>query len=190
MLLGAELWEPGTPTDINRWQQQILQGVFPSLYILLLRGKMGGVHLLSPQLTQLCLSVPSDKAENGEPYQRRRGVGTPLPDSPPVFPTAKDAALTASSSSWRRILLMILAITIHNIPGKAQLSAWPSIYLSIPLSVHPCTLPGVMLMLSWTQPRRIFWGCLLFSLPPYHCCLQMAPAKWDLSHCTALFAWG
>uniref|UniRef100_A0A8V1AIH2 Zinc transporter ZIP11 n=1 Tax=Gallus gallus TaxID=9031 RepID=A0A8V1AIH2_CHICK len=57
-----------------------------------------------------------DKAENGEPYQRRRGVGTPLPDSPPVFPTAKDAALTASSSSWRRILLMILAITIHNIP--------------------------------------------------------------------------
>lgn len=43
-------------------------------------------------------------------------MGTPLPDSPPVFPTAKDAALTASSSSWRRILLMILAITIHNIP--------------------------------------------------------------------------
>uniref|UniRef100_A0A8V1ANV0 Zinc transporter ZIP11 n=1 Tax=Gallus gallus TaxID=9031 RepID=A0A8V1ANV0_CHICK len=61
-----------------------------------------------------------DKAENGEPYQRRRGVGTPLPDSPPVFPTAKDAALTASSSSWRRILLMILAITIHNIPAGGE----------------------------------------------------------------------
>ena len=151
MLLGAELWEPGTPTDVNRWQQQILQGVFPSLYILLLRGKEGGVHLLSPRLTQLCLSVPSDKAENGEPYQRRRGVGTPLPDSPPVFPTAKDAALTASSSSWRRILLMILAITIHNIPGKAQLSAWPSIYLSIPLSVHPCTLPGADAELDTAQ---------------------------------------
>ncbi|XP_042688734.1 zinc transporter ZIP11 [Centrocercus urophasianus] len=62
------------------------------------------------------LSIRIDKAENGEPYQRRRGAGTPLPDSPPAFPLARDAALTASSSSWRRILLMILAITIHNIP--------------------------------------------------------------------------
>lgn len=57
-----------------------------------------------------------DKAENGEPYQRRRGLGTPLPDSPPAFPALRDGAPTAGSSSWRRIMLMILAITIHNIP--------------------------------------------------------------------------
>uniref|UniRef100_A0A8C3N9A4 Zinc transporter ZIP11 n=1 Tax=Geospiza parvula TaxID=87175 RepID=A0A8C3N9A4_GEOPR len=57
-----------------------------------------------------------DKAENGEPYQRRRGAGCPLPESPPAFPAPQDGAPLARSSSWRRILLMILAITIHNIP--------------------------------------------------------------------------
>ncbi|NXL87590.1 S39AB protein, partial [Alectura lathami] len=56
-----------------------------------------------------------DKAENGELY-RRRGAGTTLPDGPPAFPASRDSAQAASSSSWRRILLMILAITIHNIP--------------------------------------------------------------------------
>ncbi|NXJ83842.1 S39AB protein, partial [Trogon melanurus] len=56
------------------------------------------------------------KHPNGEPYQRRRGAGTSLPDSPPAFPAARDAAPSAGSSSWRRIMLMILAITIHNIP--------------------------------------------------------------------------
>ncbi|XP_036250694.1 zinc transporter ZIP11 isoform X1 [Molothrus aeneus] len=57
-----------------------------------------------------------DKAENGEPYQRRRGAGPPLPEGPPAFPAPQDGAALARSSSWRRILLMILAITIHNIP--------------------------------------------------------------------------
>ncbi|XP_050764370.1 zinc transporter ZIP11 isoform X2 [Gymnogyps californianus] len=57
-----------------------------------------------------------DKGENGEPYQRRKGVGASLPDGPPAFPAARDGAPTAGSSSWRRIMLMILAITIHNIP--------------------------------------------------------------------------
>ncbi|NXK17154.1 S39AB protein, partial [Arenaria interpres] len=59
---------------------------------------------------------PRNKGENGEPYQRRKGAGVTLPDTPPAFPTARDCALTAGSSSWRRIMLMILAITIHNIP--------------------------------------------------------------------------
>ncbi|XP_039572250.1 zinc transporter ZIP11 isoform X1 [Passer montanus] len=57
-----------------------------------------------------------DKAENGEPYQRRRGAGPPVPESPPAFLAPQDGAPLARSSSWRRILLMILAITIHNIP--------------------------------------------------------------------------
>ncbi|KFV10587.1 Zinc transporter ZIP11 [Tauraco erythrolophus] len=56
------------------------------------------------------------QSENGEPYQRRKGAGASLPDTPPAFPVPRDGAPTASSSSWRRILLMILAITIHNIP--------------------------------------------------------------------------
>ncbi|NWI80898.1 S39AB protein, partial [Dryoscopus gambensis] len=57
-----------------------------------------------------------DKAENGEPYQRRRAAGPPLPEGPPAFPAPRDGAPAAGSSSWRRIMLMILAITIHNIP--------------------------------------------------------------------------
>ncbi|NXD10125.1 S39AB protein, partial [Nothocercus nigrocapillus] len=56
------------------------------------------------------------KHPNGEPYQRRRAGGTGLPDGPPAFPAPRDAAPAPSTSSWRRILLMILAITIHNIP--------------------------------------------------------------------------
>ncbi|XP_050175184.1 zinc transporter ZIP11 isoform X2 [Myiozetetes cayanensis] len=62
------------------------------------------------------LSIRIDKGENGEPYQRRRGVGTSLPDGPPAFPVPRDGASPAGSSSWRRIMLMILAITIHNVP--------------------------------------------------------------------------
>nr|KAF6417187.1 solute carrier family 39 member 11 [Molossus molossus] len=45
----------------------------------------------------------SDKSENGEAYQRKK-AGNLTPPSPP------------SGSSWRRIALLILAITIHNVP--------------------------------------------------------------------------
>ncbi|XP_030362326.1 zinc transporter ZIP11 isoform X2 [Strigops habroptila] len=62
------------------------------------------------------LSIRIDKGENGEPYQRRKGAGPTLPDTPPAFPVARDGAPAPGSSSWRRIMLMILAITIHNIP--------------------------------------------------------------------------
>ncbi|NXH54744.1 S39AB protein, partial [Rhabdornis inornatus] len=63
-----------------------------------------------------------DKAENGELYQRRRPGGSPLPEGPPVFPAPRDGAGAgagagaAASGSWRRMALMILAVTIHNIP--------------------------------------------------------------------------
>uniref|UniRef100_A0A8C5UAJ1 Zinc transporter ZIP11 n=1 Tax=Malurus cyaneus samueli TaxID=2593467 RepID=A0A8C5UAJ1_9PASS len=83
--------------------------------------------LLSCRRSSHCLPVGSaglglDKAENGEPYQRRRGAGTPLADGTPAFPVfptfpaPRDGAPAAGSSSWRRIMLMILAITIHNVP--------------------------------------------------------------------------
>uniref|UniRef100_A0A8C3R771 Zinc transporter ZIP11 n=1 Tax=Cyanoderma ruficeps TaxID=181631 RepID=A0A8C3R771_9PASS len=71
-----------------------------------------GADLLIPELVSGNSSA-GDKAENGEPYQRRRGAGPPLPESPPA---PRDGAPLAGSSSWRRIMLMILAITIHNIP--------------------------------------------------------------------------
>lgn len=58
----------------------------------------------------------SDKGENGEPYQRRKGAGGNQPDTPAPPQILGDNTLVPASNSWRRILLLILAITIHNIP--------------------------------------------------------------------------
>uniref|UniRef100_A0A8C6VD36 Zinc transporter ZIP11 n=1 Tax=Naja naja TaxID=35670 RepID=A0A8C6VD36_NAJNA len=58
----------------------------------------------------------SDKGENGEPYQRRKGAGHSQPDLPAVSHALKDSVPAPASSSWRRIVLLIFAITIHNIP--------------------------------------------------------------------------
>ncbi|XP_057174021.1 zinc transporter ZIP11 isoform X5 [Ursus arctos] len=57
-----------------------------------------------------------DKSENGEAYQRKKAVATGLPEGPvaPVPPRGNPAQ--TGSGSWRRIALLILAITIHNIP--------------------------------------------------------------------------
>ncbi|NXO71649.1 S39AB protein, partial [Phainopepla nitens] len=69
---------------------------------------------LSIRIGRAGLQPGKHPAENGEPYQRRRAAGPPL--LPPAFPAPRDGAPLAGSSSWRRIMLMILAITIHNIP--------------------------------------------------------------------------
>ncbi|XP_061471653.1 zinc transporter ZIP11 isoform X3 [Rhineura floridana] len=58
----------------------------------------------------------SDKGENGEPYQRKKGAGGNQPDVPAPFPNLKESTSGPASNSWRRIMLLILAITIHNIP--------------------------------------------------------------------------
>ncbi|KAK7123188.1 hypothetical protein R3I94_020094 [Phoxinus phoxinus] len=59
--------------------------------------------------------VLSDKVENGEVYQRRRGANTGPTEEQEV--STKPQELTSqSASSWRRVVLLILAITIHNIP--------------------------------------------------------------------------
>uniref|UniRef100_A0A452IJU7 Zinc transporter ZIP11 n=1 Tax=Gopherus agassizii TaxID=38772 RepID=A0A452IJU7_9SAUR len=64
------------------------------------------------------LSIRIDRGENGEPYQRRKGAGTSQSEVPSASQTSEDSTLTPGSSSWRRIMLLILAVTIHNIPGK------------------------------------------------------------------------
>ncbi|XP_060108163.1 zinc transporter ZIP11 isoform X3 [Heteronotia binoei] len=61
-------------------------------------------------------SLHSDKGENGEPYQRRKGIGGSQPDVPALSHTLKGNTPAPTSNSWRRIMLLILAITIHNIP--------------------------------------------------------------------------
>lgn len=59
-----------------------------------------------------------DKRENGEVYQRKKVAATDLPEGTGPSGPAHGSSGQPASSSWRRIALLILAITIHNIPGK------------------------------------------------------------------------
>ncbi|KAM3592249.1 uncharacterized protein V6R79_015369 [Siganus canaliculatus] len=61
------------------------------------------------------MTVRIDKAENGDVYQRRRGPHPGSTDGQETGSKHQDEVGRAGSS-WRRILLLILAITIHNIP--------------------------------------------------------------------------
>ncbi|XP_078510402.1 zinc transporter ZIP11 isoform X2 [Lissotriton helveticus] len=60
------------------------------------------------------LSIRIDKFENGEVYQRKKGAQSSSADEP-VASTLRENT-PKQDSSWRRIMLLILAITIHNIP--------------------------------------------------------------------------
>ncbi|OCT58231.1 zinc transporter ZIP11 isoform X1 [Xenopus laevis] len=55
-----------------------------------------------------------DKIENGDVYQRKRGTVSPLAEDFSMLNPSEPAH--KGGSSWRRIMLLILAITIHNIP--------------------------------------------------------------------------
>lgn len=57
----------------------------------------------------------TDKAENGEVHHRKRVSPSSDADGQEAASKRQEAAARAGSS-WRRILLLILAITIHNIP--------------------------------------------------------------------------
>ncbi|XP_004693524.1 PREDICTED: zinc transporter ZIP11 isoform X2 [Condylura cristata] len=69
-----------------------------------------GPGLLFPESE---LSIRIDKSENGEAYQRKRAAALP---GGPVAPAGPPGALAPTGGSWRRIVLLILAITIHNVP--------------------------------------------------------------------------
>ncbi|XP_054171366.1 zinc transporter ZIP11 isoform X12 [Homo sapiens] len=58
----------------------------------------------------------SDKSENGEAYQRKKAAATGLPEGPAVPVPSRGNLAQPGGSSWRRIALLILAITIHNVP--------------------------------------------------------------------------
>uniref|UniRef100_A0A1A8CZI2 Zinc transporter ZIP11 n=2 Tax=Nothobranchius kadleci TaxID=1051664 RepID=A0A1A8CZI2_NOTKA len=57
----------------------------------------------------------SDKIENGEVYKRKRGPNSTQFEEQETG-SKQHEAIGPMGSSWRRILLLILAITIHNIP--------------------------------------------------------------------------
>ncbi|XP_034563900.1 zinc transporter ZIP11-like isoform X2 [Notolabrus celidotus] len=61
------------------------------------------------------MSIRIDKIENGDVYQRRRAPHVETSDDRDTG-SKQPEQLGRSGSSWRRILLLILAITIHNIP--------------------------------------------------------------------------
>ncbi|XP_038402657.1 zinc transporter ZIP11 isoform X2 [Canis lupus baileyi] len=72
-----------------------------------------GPRLLFPESE---LSIRIDKSENGEAYQRKKTVAASLPEGPAVPEPPRGTPMQPNSGSWRRIALLILAITIHNIP--------------------------------------------------------------------------
>lgn len=73
-----------------------------------------------PNFFFFCLS---DKIENGDVHQRRRGTQSGISNGQEVG-SRQAEEVGRTGSSWRRILLLILAITIHNIPGLSQLSGF------------------------------------------------------------------
>ncbi|XP_063574333.1 zinc transporter ZIP11 isoform X8 [Pongo abelii] len=72
-----------------------------------------GPTLLFPESE---LSIRIDKSENGEAYQRKKAAATGLPEGPAVPVPSRGNLAQPGGSSWRRIALLILAITIHNVP--------------------------------------------------------------------------
>lgn len=62
------------------------------------------------------LSIRIDKSENGEAYQRKKVAATGLGEVSATLASSRGNLAQPGGSSWRRIALLILAITIHNIP--------------------------------------------------------------------------
>ncbi|XP_008313016.2 zinc transporter ZIP11 isoform X2 [Cynoglossus semilaevis] len=62
------------------------------------------------------MSVRIDKMENGDVHQRRRTAQHPGVLNEQEMESKQQEEARKTGSSWRRILLLILAITIHNIP--------------------------------------------------------------------------
>ncbi|XP_038613011.1 zinc transporter ZIP11 [Tachyglossus aculeatus] len=57
-----------------------------------------------------------DKNENGEAYLRKKGTAPRMPEWPEIPLSPQGSSPKRGRDSWRRIVLLILAITIHNIP--------------------------------------------------------------------------
>ncbi|XP_055448189.1 zinc transporter ZIP11 isoform X3 [Psammomys obesus] len=58
----------------------------------------------------------SDKSENGEVYQRKKVTAAGLPEGAALSGSVQENPGQPGVSSWRRIALLILAITLHNVP--------------------------------------------------------------------------
>uniref|UniRef100_A0A3B5AX78 Zinc transporter ZIP11 n=1 Tax=Stegastes partitus TaxID=144197 RepID=A0A3B5AX78_9TELE len=79
---------------------------------LLVRNRRTNFQMHSSNVILFC---HTDKIENGDVYQRRRGPHSGNADEQETG-SKQQEEVGQTGSSWRRILLLILAITIHNIP--------------------------------------------------------------------------
>ncbi|XP_071317880.1 zinc transporter ZIP11-like isoform X2 [Trachinotus anak] len=61
------------------------------------------------------MTIRIDKIENGDVHQRKRGPHSGISDGQETG-SKQQEGVGKTGNSWRRILLLILAITIHNIP--------------------------------------------------------------------------
>ncbi|XP_014442279.1 zinc transporter ZIP11 isoform X3 [Tupaia chinensis] len=102
----------------------------------------------------------SDKSENGEAYQRKKAAAG-LPEGPAsLVPSRGTLVQPSSGSSWRRIVLLILAITIHNVPGTWPLELGSRTSRRAWLSASPCgvqasppgELSGTGSSVAWWSP--------------------------------------
>ncbi|XP_036755945.2 zinc transporter ZIP11 isoform X2 [Manis pentadactyla] len=76
-----------------------------------------GPRLLFPESE---LSIRIDKSENGEAHQRKKPVAASLPEGPAAPAPSQENLAPPGSGRWRRIALLILAITIHNVPAALK----------------------------------------------------------------------
>lgn len=107
----------------------------------------------SPVVISVSLSH-ADKIENGDVYQRRKGAHSSGANGQEAEGKSQEEGGRAGSS-WRRILLLILAITIHNIPGQHTMHThtwclFPFIFIVF----------SQMMVLSFFHPRlfKLLYG--------------------------------
>ncbi|PNJ87558.1 SLC39A11 isoform 8 [Pongo abelii] len=118
-----------------------------------------GPTLLFPESE---LSIRIDKSENGEAYQRKKAAATGLPEGPAVPVPSRGNLAQPGGSSWRRIALLILAITIHNVPGACP-------------HLEECTLQIPLQVSKELQDRR---DCHTLGLSDKN----LSRLDWKLSH--------
>ena len=84
-------------------------------------------HLCGPHM-QTCSSRPPTQVppREGGSHSTLRSRAPPPPPGTKLGanPDGRGEEIRTSPSSWRRVLLLIIAITIHNIPGELFHSAF------------------------------------------------------------------
>ncbi|XP_059991219.1 zinc transporter ZIP11 isoform X3 [Lagenorhynchus albirostris] len=125
----------------------------------------------------------SDKSENGEAYQRKKAVTADLPEGPAAPGPSQGSPVPPGGSSWRRIVLLILAITIHNIPeGLAVGVGFGAVEKTASATFESASPTPFGLRAEGQLPTGWLPGCRLFPHPRRSCRVDaaagMEPRTW------------